>query len=94
MEAKKATEKEYQELVYNPHLSDCELGYRAEGEPTDAQIELQDEIDNAIYDFLKKMRDIYEMRVSKDIPELEWDIGKITVIREEVEGLLELPEIY
>jgi hypothetical protein len=71
-----------------------EVGYFAEGEPTDAQIELQDEIDNTIFNFMNEINYIYTNATGNPVKELDWDIEKITEIRHLVEKLLNLPDIY
>lgn len=74
--------------------SNDELGYFAEGEPTDTQIDLQDEIDSTIYDFMSTMNRIYMEATGQPVKELDWDIAKATEIRYLVEKLLNLPDIY
>ena len=71
-----------------------ELGYFTEGEPTDAQVVLQDKIDGAIYDFMSTMNRIYMEATGQAVKELDWDIQKATEIRYLVEKLLNLPDIY
>jgi hypothetical protein len=74
--------------------SENELGYHAEGEPTDAQLRLQDNIDNAVQQLFDEMRVIYNDASGQEIAEIEHDISKITEIREMVESLLGLPDVY
>lgn len=77
--------------------SQDEYGYIVNGEetePTDAQTNLQDEIDGAIQALFDTMRELYANASGKDIPEVEHDISKLTDIREKVEQLLELPDVY
>lgn len=75
--------------------SNEELGYFSEeGDPTDAQLELQDEIDNTVSEFFNSMIDIYNRAGETTIAEFEHDIQKITEVREETEKLLGLPDIY
>lgn len=71
-----------------------QLGYIADGEPTDAQIHLQDLIDNEIFRFLGTMRGIYFHAADQEHEDMEWDIEKISEIREKVESVLSLPDIY
>jgi hypothetical protein len=74
--------------------SNKELGYFAEGEPTDAQTEFQDDVDNTIHNLLNELKTLYLSAAGKSYEEEEWDIGKITAIREEVEDQLGLPDVY
>lgn len=74
--------------------SNEEYGYFKEGEPTDAQLALQDTIDNSIQVLFDKMRGIYNDASGQAIPEVEHDIDKLSQVRELVESLLELPDIY
>lgn len=74
-------------------LDENELGYHAEGEPTTAQMCLQDDIDNAIHAFCIEIQDIYHLSATNQ-PEPEWDISKISEIRMMVEDLFELPDRY
>lgn len=75
-------------------LKDKGLGYVGDREPTDNQISLQDEIDGTIHEFLNRMQEIYSNSADLEREDVAWDIGKITEIRETVEGLLNLPDIY
>lgn len=70
------------------------LGYNGDGEPTDAQIQLQDHIDNEIFRFLGTMRGIYLDAADVEHEDLEWDIEKISAIRKKVESVLNLPDMY
>lgn len=74
--------------------SQQEYGYLAESEPTDAQLRLQDEIDTFIQELFDKMEDLYSAVEGRPTREIEHDIQKITTIREEVEELLGLEDIY
>ena len=71
-----------------------ELGYIADGEPTDAQIKFQDHIDNEIFHFLGTMRGIYFHALDQEHADMKWDIEKISEIRNKVEEVLGLPDIY
>jgi len=74
--------------------SQNELGYISEGEPTDAQLKLQDAINSAVQNFFDEMRTIYSDASGQILPEVEHDIDKISQIREKTEILLQLPDIY
>lgn len=74
--------------------SNFQLGYIADGEPTDAQTQLQDQIDNEIFRFLGTMRGLYFHAADQEHEDMEWDIEKISEIREKVESVLGLPDIY
>lgn len=69
-------------------------GYIKNGEPTDKQVELQDEIDNEIFQFLNNMKKIYTNAFNQNSKNVDWDIEKITNIRHKVEEVLDLPQIY
>lgn len=70
------------------------LGYTADGEPTDAQIQLQDHIDNEIFRFMGTMCGIYYDATDMEHEDIEWDIDKISRIREVIESVLGLPDVY
>lgn len=70
------------------------LGYITNGEPTDAQVQLQDRIDNEIFRFLQTIRGIYLDAADIEYEDMEWDIDKITEVRIEVENVLNLPSVY
>lgn len=79
------------------------LRYLSNGNPTDRQIELQDDIDNIIWNFINEITNIYaknSTELQKMMENLEaevafnWDIEKISDIRNHVELVLELPDIY
>lgn len=74
--------------------NDQEYGYFESGEPSSAQMQFQDTVDNAIFDLLQNLKNEYEMVMGKITDDIEWDIGIITQIREEVQDLLGLPDIY
>lgn len=63
-------------------------------EPSDEQLEIQDEIDGNVQELFDSMRDIYSRSSGTEIPEVEHDIYKLTRVRELVEELLGLPDIY
>ena len=69
------------------------IGYLAEGYPTDRQIELQDALDNATQDYIDTLIDaVKEYGIQCD--EQEHDMRILNEIREEAFDLLELPDIY
>jgi hypothetical protein len=78
----------------NIAVTDDELGYFEDGEPTNAQIELQDQIDSLIEEFVENMRRIYNSATYQHTPVFEHDIKKITAIRETFEVEYGLPDIY
>lgn len=63
-------------------------------EPSEEQIQTQDEIDGNVQELFDSMRDIYSRSSGVEIPEVEHDIYKLTRVRELVEELLGLPDVY
>jgi len=73
------------------------------GEPTDKQINFQDEVDNLIWETINKIERLYA-ESDEEIEELErvnelnvvigWDIEKISRTRTAIEKALGLPELY
>jgi hypothetical protein len=74
--------------------SNDEYGYLAEGEPTDAQLRLQDALDSITQDYVQQLYDIHAM--VGDLPqiELEHDIHILFHLREKAEELMGLGDIY
>lgn len=71
-----------------------ELGYLPNGEPSDAQMELQDTIDSATQEYVQNMYDIYAGVLNLEPKEIEHDINILTRIREEFELALDVEDIY
>lgn len=76
-------------------------GYGHENEePTDLQIDLQDQIDGTIAEAVTTLIDVYFESVETvdgsdmNVPEYEHDINKLTQIRELIEELYGLPDAY
>jgi hypothetical protein len=71
-----------------------ELGYFAEGEPTDTQLQLQDALDSVTQEYIQNLYDIHA-NVS-DLPhkEVEHDIHILFHVREKAEELMGLEDIY
>lgn len=61
-------------------------------EEPNPDIDFQDAVDNLIHNFLFDMAEVYDPSRAKT--PLDWDIYKISTVRETVEKLLELPERY
>ena len=71
-----------------------EYGYFAEGEPTDAQLNLQDELDGITQEYLQALYDLHARVKGAPEKEVEHDIGKLFAVREEAERQLGLEDIY
>lgn len=66
-----------------------------DGELTDQQTQFQDEIDNTIQTFLEEIQGLYfDKNGTINLEEFEWDINRITEIRETAEKILNLPDLY
>lgn len=65
-----------------------------ESEPTDLQIGLLDEVDNEIQNMVDNIAKQYDGAAENAKADTSWDIGKITRIRDLVEELYALPEVY
>lgn len=65
-----------------------------ESEPTDFHLGLQDSVDNSIQDMVDSIAKQYDGAAENAKADTSWDIGKITRIRDLVEELYALPEVY
>ena len=71
------------------------VGRTSDGELTFHQTQFQDEIDNTINTFLEEIQGLYfDKNGTSNLEEFEWDINKITEIRETAEKILKLPDLY
>lgn len=68
-------------------------GYDEVG-PKDNHIELQDNIDNSIAKTVNTIRHEYALATDVEYPEYEHDINKLTQIRELIQDLYNLDEVY
>lgn len=73
-------------------------GYEDDGdgglEPTNHQIQLQDEVDGAIQSAVDTMASFYSEAADVGEFATDHDIGKLTEIRELIESLYGMPDIY
>lgn len=74
--------------------SNDELGYFAEGEPTDAQMQLQDALDTVTQEYIQALYDIHAIANNLPEKELSHDINILYHLREKAEELLGLEDIY
>ena len=92
-----APQKAVTPAVVEPIYKEC-YGYKQVGEdetePTNRQTDLQDRVDNAIQYMVETIVIQYEAGAENVNADVSWDIGKITEIRQLVERLYGLPEVY
>ena len=69
------------------------VGYFADGYPTDAQVAMQDELDNATQAYFDTLIDIAN-RCGFKRAEQEHDIEKLMNVLETAFAVLEIPDIY
>jgi hypothetical protein len=75
-------------------VSDDQYGYLESGEPTDAQIQLQDELDGITQQYIQTLYNIHARVSQLEEKEIPHDIHVLTHTREEAERLLGLKDIY
>lgn len=90
--------KNEKEIIYEEgygYYKEGEDQFEEEGTPKDLQIDLQNDIDENIFFLMQKMQQLYAQACKEvDEKEIHWDIHKITMVRQELQKQLNLPDVY